>query len=361
MIDFTSSLYLSMKHTTPEIATWKQLTTGMPAALYETSLSKKLGSHIANMQQLQSGIIAPSSLHLYYDLYEFLSNRKIIVFCDDKIYPVSKYGIEKLLLRNIPIYFFNHFNADHLRELAKQHMRKSYIPIILTDGWCPICGKPAPLHNYLSIITPRDGKIIIDDTQSFGILGKRNDDFIYGYGGGGILQWQNIQNKNIITVVSLAKAFGVPIAAICGDKKFITAFKEQSGTRIYSSPVSIAHIYAAMHAIKINRYIGNVLRKKLWSNLLLLRNTLKNYGIKLRGGLFPFQSITGLTEDEAIYMHKQLVKQKLQTVLTESHNSTPLVSFVIRSNHSAKEVLLLAKSILKLCISFNDAIEKINP
>ncbi len=53
MMDFTSSLYLGMKHSSKELNGWQQLTTGMPAALDEADLALQVGNYVAGMQGLK--------------------------------------------------------------------------------------------------------------------------------------------------------------------------------------------------------------------------------------------------------------------------------------------------------------------
>jgi 8-amino-7-oxononanoate synthase len=338
MIDFTSSLYLSMKHSSDQLLKWQSLTTGAPAALYEVEESRQVANDIAQMQGLDAGISAPSTLHLYLDLFGYLSTKQVDLFVDENIYPVSKYGIERLIVNKIKVYPFKHLNSAHLFTLIKTRLQKNTLPIILTDGWCPKCGKAAPIKSYSEMIKPFGGKIIIDDTQAFGIFGERNSRMVYGSGGGGILRWSGVNDKNIITVISLAKAFGVPMAVVSGNARFIQAFENAGDTRVYSSPVSIAHLVAAINALKINSFAGDERRNKLWSNLSLVRNELKQADINSSGGIFPVQSITGLHSNEALKLHSYLKTEGIQTVLTWTHENSQAVTFIVRCDHSVEEL-----------------------
>jgi 8-amino-7-oxononanoate synthase len=345
MIDFTSSLYLGMKHSSAELSGWQQLTTGVPAALYEFSRSKQISKQIAQMQGLETGISAPSTLHLYWDLFGFLSAQQIVVFIDEKIYPVSKYGIERLIVKKIPVYFFRHLDAHHFSQLIESKLQKFKIPIVFTDGWCPQCGKPAPIKNYSQILKPFGGKIIIDDTQAFGIFGERVSEIIYGSGGGGILKWLNIHDNNIITIVSLAKAFGVPMAVISGNKTFISAFEQSSETRANSSPVSMAHLNAGLNALKINQNSGDQRREKLLHNVLLIRKELKKSGINLDGGIFPVQSISNMPPQKLFNLFEKLNGNGIRTVLVSTHiQHHPAISLIIRYDHLEEEIKRLTHS-----------------
>lgn len=348
MIDFASSLYLGMKHCSSELMSWKQLTTGAPALVSEFTKSKIVGELIAEMQGLEMGFAAPSTLHLYWDLYGFISSKNIAVFIDDQVYPVSKCGIERLVIKKIPIYSFKHLEADHLADLIQTRLEKNRVPIVLTDGWYPQSGRPAPIKDYCKIISDFNGKVIIDDTQAFGIFGKRTDNFIYGQGGGGILEWSGADDQNIITIVSLSKAFGVPMAVISGNQMFILSFKNASETRESSSAVSSAHLNAATRALEINSLEGDKRRKKLWHNLAFIRNELKQSSIYLSGGIFPVQNVEGLTIAQASVLRDKLRNERLKTVLTKrSNNLQAALTFIIRSDQTPDNINMLINALLQ--------------
>ncbi|WP_315817251.1 aminotransferase class I/II-fold pyridoxal phosphate-dependent enzyme [Paraflavitalea speifideaquila] len=289
MMDFTSSLYLGMKHSSNELKGWQQLTTGVPAVLGESDLAVGVGNYVAGMQGLEKGLTAPSTLHLYWDLFDFLRHRPVHLFIDEKVYPVSRYGIEKLLLSNIPVHPFRHFDAAHVSDLIRRNSAPSKIPVIVSDGWCPACGTAAPLQQYAATVKPLNGCVIVDDTQAFGVLGAgKQVRRPLGKGGGGLLRWQSNSTNTIITIVSLAKGFGVPMSVISSTQAFIESFARHSETRVNSSPVSQAHLQAAMNAFRINRQEGDERRAVLWRNINLLRTLLQQAGIKVQGVYFRY-------------------------------------------------------------------------
>jgi 8-amino-7-oxononanoate synthase len=349
MLNFTSSLYLDMKHSSTELLGWQQLTTGVPAALNECLESRQISQQVAKMQGLETGISAPSTLHLYWDLFGFLANQQIIVFIDEKIYPVSKYGIERLITKGVPVYYFRHLDANHLYELLQTKIKEFKIPVVFTDGWCPECGKNAPIKVYLEILKAFRGNIIIDDTQAFGIFGERKTNFFYGDNGGGILKWLDVFDNNIISITSLAKAFGAPMAVMSGNTEFITSFKDNSDTRVTSSPVSIAHLNAGLNALRINGTEGDRRRKKLENNVVAIRGALMTSGINVTGSIFPVQSLTFSGSDYVNLFYAKLNNQGIRTVLAHGHlPSETLLSFIIRSNHNEEELEKLLHSIKSL-------------
>ena len=349
MTDFTSSLYLGMKHSSAELNGWEQLTTGVPAVLNEPPASLQVSKHAAHMQGLEAGVSAPSTLHLYSDLFELLSKKQIVLFIDEKIYPVSRYGIEKLSAHRIQVQPFRHFDAMHLDRLVRTKINSSVMPVVMSDGWCPLCGKVAPVKDYIDIVRPLRGNIIIDDTQAFGILGERSHNATpYGIGGGGTLKWLNIYDDSIVTVTSLAKAFGVPMAIMSGTSGFILAFKEASKTRVHSSPVSLVHLQAALNAFRINYHKGDQLRSRLWQNVCLLKNKLKESGIQQGGGIFPVQNISCRSRHETIKLFDRLKKNMIRTILISQHDGRlPVISSIIRCDHTTRDIAALANLVGK--------------
>ena len=353
-MDFTSSLYLGMKHSSNELKGWQQLTTGIPAALGESGEAVHVASYAAGMQGLESGLVAPSTLHLYWDLFDFLSHRQVVVFIDEKVYPVSRYGIEKLLLRKIPIHTFRHFDATHVTELVKKNCSRTKIPVIISDGWCPACGGSAPLQRYTTIVKPLNGWVIVDDTQAFGILGAgKHTTLPYGKGGGGLLQWQLVRSTTIVTIVSLAKGFGTPMSVISGPGTFIESFAQHSQTRVNSSPVSQAHLHAAMNAFHLNKLEGDTRRAILWRNICLFRSLLQNAGIAVQGGIFPVQTIHCRSRRQTIWLWETLKRKKIRTVLMTPHEELhPVLTFIIRSDHQPGEIQALTETIKKYPLLF---------
>ncbi len=353
-MDFTSSLYLGMKHSSNELKSWQQLTTGIPAALGEFGEAVHVANYAAGMQGLESGLVAPSTLHLYLDLFDFLSHRQVVVFIDEKVYPVSRYGIEKLLLRKIPIHTFRHFDASHATELVKKNCSSTKMPVIISDGWCPPCGSSAPLQQYTTIVKPLNGWVIADDTQAFGILGAgKRTTLPYGNGGGGLLQWQSLRSTTIVTIVSLAKAFGAPLSVISGPGTFIELFEQHSQTRVNSSPVSQAHLHAAMNAFHLNQLEGDARRRTLWRNINLFRSLLQNAGIAVQGGIFPVQTIRCRSRQQTIWLWETLKKKKIRTVLITPHDEQHTVlSCIIRSDHQPGEIQVLAEAVKKYPLLF---------
>ena len=126
--------------------------------------------------------------------------------------------------------------------------------MVVTDGFCPACGVPAPLGRYLEAVRRYGGLLVLDDTQALGILGRRESRRgPYGTGGGGSLAFHSLAGDDIILVSSLAKAFGAPLAMLGAGSRLVSDFAADSATRVHCSPPSTAAIRAGARAVVLNR------------------------------------------------------------------------------------------------------------
>ena len=187
---------------------------------------------------------------------------------------------------------FTHHNPDALRSLLAQEAKPGRGSLIVTDGFCPACGRSAPLPDYLDAARAFGGSLLIDDTQALGVFGHSPSSCAaYGFGGGGTLKRFGITGPDVLIGASLAKAFGAPVAVLTGTSAEIERFADRAETRVHCSPPSAAVIHAADHALKVNEAIGDDLRGRLAKLVGRFRTRLHDAGINPVGGTFPVQRV----------------------------------------------------------------------
>jgi 8-amino-7-oxononanoate synthase len=340
VLDFTSALYLGMRHGSGSLRPWGQLTTGAPAALTSPPGANAVAQKLAALQGCERGILAPSTLHLFWDLFGVLSREKVAIYVDEGIYPIARWGAERAALRGATVRRFPHHNANELGLLLERDAPLGMRPIIVTDGFCPTDGQPAPIAAYLKAAKTYEGCVVMDDTQALGILGNQPEPQApYGRGGGGMLRWTNVRDPNVIMIASLAKGFGVPVAVLAGCRTLVQEFKERSETRVHCSPPSVAVIHAAEHALAINKEYGDALRQRLAQLVRHFRNRLAEVGLSATGGLFPVQKLAQLASIDARMLHEELLRLGIRTVLHRNHNGHGArIGFIITARHSEREI-----------------------
>ncbi len=338
--DFTSSLYLGMRHPSRFLRQWKQLTTGFPDAIATPVKNRHIAQAFASLQGCEQGIFGPSTLHLFFDLFGMLKNERVAVYMDAELYPVARMGLERLKAAGKPVRSFPHRNAAALSDCLKQDAFLQARPVVVTDGFCTRCGKAAPVKAYLDLVRRYRGMLVIDDTQSLGILGHSpSPSAPYGHGGGGILRWSSAMGPEIILVSSLAKGFGVPLAILSGSAGTVRHFMENSETRVHCSPPSAAAVHAAEHALAVNSEYGEILRQRLLTRVRHFRKQMAASGCFTEGGLFPVQTLSSPGCTDAGKIYGQLMRHGVKTVLRISHRRHgPLICFVITALHGFDDI-----------------------
>ncbi len=338
MLDFTSALYLGLRHPSSSLRPWSQFTTGTPAALMSPPEAERVGHWIAELQGCETGVLSASTLHLFWDLFGMLAGSNVTVFVDAGTYPIARWGVERAKGRGVPVREFSHHDADALRQKLDEDMQKQLL--VVTDGFCPGCGKPAPLPAYLDCVRQSSGLLIVDDTQALGIFGHSpGRDAPYGRGGGGMLPRLQVAAPNILVISSLAKAFGVPLAALSGSRKAIERFKIRSETRVHCSSPSGATLRAAEHALLINRITGDRLRRRLARLVKRFRQAALGAGIRLIRGQFPVQTLEPASKPETLRLHDRLLKRGVRAVLHRTpEDRDPHISFVITARHTPEAI-----------------------
>ncbi len=348
MDDFTSAIYLGFHNSASQILPWQQLTTGVPAALKEPTINQWVANRVAQMQGLERGVLAPSSLHLFWDVFGQVG-RDTIILADEKVYAIARWGTERAAGRGAKVISFKHQDANDLSLKLHWYVPTKATLFVVTDGWCPHCGKPSPLPDYLHLIRKYGGTLVLDDSQAFGILGTQPDKAMpYGKDGGGLLPWYKLQGNNIISICSLAKGFGVPISVLSGSQSWVERFKSGSEIRVHSSPASAAHVHAALHALWQNKKSGGLLRQKLFKNIRLFQKCLIKHGLTTSGSFFPVQTLQLSNLTHSYNLYHQLLKLNIGALLLEPHQGEmPDISFCITALHTPEQLIRAAAGVIE--------------
>jgi 8-amino-7-oxononanoate synthase len=327
-----------MRHPSRSLDEWDTLTTGRPAALASPPGSSEAALSLAALQGCERGLLAPSTLHLFWDLFGTLSKR-VAIYLDAGLYPIARWGAERAAARGVPAREFPHHNASALLDRLRRNSAGRR-PLIVADGFCPGCGAAAPIADYLECARAFGGLLILDDTQSLGILGRAPDSRApFGRGGGGSLQRSESFGPDILLISSLAKGFGAPLAVLSGSEKLIRMFEAKSETRAHNSPPSIAAINAARRALDINDREGDEIRLQLARLISRFRHLIKEAGFNVSGGLFPVQTLAPVRGVDAFTLHERLLRAGIRTVLHQARNGDgAIISFIINATHSPDDI-----------------------
>lgn len=338
MLDFTSALYLGLWHPSRSLPPYERLTLGEPAALDEPPGAAQLGAAAAALVGGERGLIASSTLHAFWDLFGALPARSLAIFSDSGSYPIAQWAIERAVVRGIPARTFAHHTPDAL-DRALRTGPPGCAPVVVTDGFCPGCGRFAPLRAYLELVRAHRGLLVVDDSQAVGLFGLPSPGAPYGIGGGGTARWTGTGGAEVIWCSSFAKALGVPIAAVVGGGGWIERLEERGETRVHCSPPSAAHLSALRHAFGVNLRAGEELRARLAERVLHFHARLARAGLTAIGGLFPVQRLSLPRQVDVAKLHGRLLQRGVKTVPQRSRcGPRATLAFVLTARHRLEEI-----------------------
>lgn len=312
----------------------------------EPPINREIAQKVASLQGMEYGILAPSTLHLWLDFFQAI-DRNTVLLIDEQAYPLMDWISRLATGRGIKVLNFPGQQIAKLRLLLQMHVQPGQIPFILCDGWNPISGQPSPLRQYLDLLRPFRGYLVVDDTQALGILGKNaNPGCPWGLGGSGSLAWQGIYSPYIVSICSLAKGFGVPLAVMSGANSFILPFEQKSLSRIHCSQVSTPLAAAALNALRQNCQEGDRKRAYLYKLIHHFKQAVQpSVGIELRGGFFPVQTLKLTGTELAMDLFGFLKKNGFSALLLrgEGMDQTPLISFCITVEQNPQQYVQLGQ------------------
>ncbi len=341
MIDYTSSLYLDMRHESRELQPWKQLTTGSPAALASVAGTGKVEADLAGVMGTEGAVLCRSTLHAFLDVLETLADGGLRIYCDAGAYPIASWAIERRQALGDVVQKFPEHNACELFRLLQRDRIANGVPVVVADALSIRTGSIAPLHAYARAARRFGGWLVIDDTQAFGLLGEPGAAG-YGHGGGGSLRWHGLRARNVVVIASLAKAFGVPATVLAGASPVVQRFRRMAPNRYHSSAPSAADIAAVFNALRINGCEGDGRRGRLFRRIRFFRAGLRLAGIEAEGGMFPLQTLPAMLVRAARGLQVVLARRGIRTLLVGAAGTaqTAAVAFLITVRHSFSELKL---------------------
>lgn len=329
MLDFTSALYLGMRHPAAQLAPWSCLTLGQPAALQEPPGAQALAADLAALQGCEAACVLPSTLHLFWDLFGMLATERLVILVDGGSYAIARWGAERAQALGLPLHLFPRGQMAALRRLVVKWGRQGRRPLILADGYVPGSEQVLPLAAYAALARQGGGYLLLDDTQVLGVAGAA--------GGGsarlhGLPDGYDKAGGHLIVGASLAKGFGVPLAVLAGSAGLLRRFEAHSQTRVHASPPSAAVLAAARRALTLNAAHGDVLRARLAARVAQWRAGMAAAGIACRGGSFPVQRLPG-----RIHL-QQALRAAGVLALAQTGGGAGALIFLLRADHTPRQL-----------------------
>jgi 8-amino-7-oxononanoate synthase len=329
MLDFTSALYLGMRHPAAELAPWSCLTLGQPAALQEPPGAQSLAADLAALQGCEAACVLPSTLHLFWDLFGMLATERLVILVDGGSYAIARWGAERAQALGLPLQLFPSGQMAALRRLVAAWGRQGRRPLILADGYVPGSEQVLPLAAYAALARQGGGYLLLDDTQVLGVAGAAGGGSARAHG---LPDGYDKAGGHLIVGASLAKGFGVPLAVLAGSAGLLRRFEAHSQTRVHASPPSAAVLAAARRALALNAAHGDALRARLAARVAQWRAGMAAVGIACQGGSFPVQRLPGRAHLQ------QALRAAGVLALAQTGGGAGALIFLLRADHKPRQL-----------------------
>lgn len=355
VVDATSSLFLGFGHPSGALDPWDALTTGRPAALGEPPAGRALAAGVARWQGAQAGVLARSTLHALVDVLGLAVTPGTVLATDEFAYPITTWAAATVAQRDgVRLVRYPHHRVDLPNWAAGRRT------VVVADGWCPGCNTPAPIKDLRETARRARGLLVLDDSQAFGVLGRRGGQSGPGamFGdGSGTAAWTGAGHHGMVWTASLAKAFGAPLTVVTGDGELIGRLATRAGNRFHSSPPSAADVAAAVAALgtatPTDWYAAGQraeqARTALARYVLRLRRVLAGSGPPPAGLPFPVITLTAARRQTAWRWHEELQRRGIRTLVTRPRCRGPAaVCLLLRADHSRADIDRMATALTRL-------------
>jgi glycine C-acetyltransferase/8-amino-7-oxononanoate synthase len=245
-------------------------------------------------------------------------------------------------LSNRPTTPLKHLNPASLAEKLRTELQSGARPILLTDGLFPISGEIAPLLQYLELLRPLHGHLIVDDAHAVGVLGDT---------GRGSLAHFGIDDPACQSTATFNKALGGFGGFIYGKKKTLDRIEQNSRILIGSSPPPLPAAAASAEALRVIHESPKLL-EDLRRNIHQARTGLNELGWDLPDSPSPILCLPGRTGVDLLKIRNELFAAGIAVEYVTNYPSTPAggaIRLAIFASHSPAQIdrlLLEMKHIL---------------
>ena len=190
---------------------------------------------------------------------------------------------------------FRHRDADDLRRQLRQHVRAGEVPIVATDALFSTWGDVAPLGAYGACLEPFRGRLLVDESHAFGVLGAT------GQGGA---EQAGLTPDQAIVGGSLGKAFAAAGGLVLGTPEAVERAGRSPCARGASNGLPAA---AAMAAASLRYVEGHPeLLTRLRANTRYLKTALRGLGLPIADTEIPIASFSLGPGERGLNLQAQL-------------------------------------------------------
>ncbi|MBM0106515.1 pyridoxal phosphate-dependent aminotransferase family protein [Steroidobacter sp. S1-65] len=195
---------------------------------------------------------------------------------------------------------FRHLDTQDLERRMKLYLSAGEKPMIITDGMFSSLGEIAPLDQLWQLALSYGGRLLVDESHSFGVLGGT---------GRGACEHHGIAAGAAVIGGSLGKAFGTYGGIALGTSHEVAAYRKSPAARGASPGMPAA---AAMCAASL-KYVREhpELLARLRQNIHYLKVGLRRLGLDVGDSAAPVAAFSVGTEQSMRELQRSLLARGL--------------------------------------------------
>jgi glycine C-acetyltransferase/8-amino-7-oxononanoate synthase len=249
-------------------------------------------------------------------------------------------------MNNCIITPFPHCSPSGLAQALQEDLQLGERPILLTDGLFPISGEIAPLADYLELIRPLRGHIILDDAHAAGVLGAH---------GRGTLEYFGLTGESCRVSATFNKALGGFGGIVYGKKRLLENIERNSRILAGSSPPLLPAAAASAKALQVLMASPELL-EQLRANVRQARVGVNALGWDLSSDSpAPILCLPGRNGVNLFSLRDRLFEQGIAVEFVNSYPSAPAggaLRLAIFATHTYEQIERLLNQMRNLLLGY---------
>lgn len=232
----------------------------------------QLESELAEFVHKESVVLLNFGYQGIMSAIDALVTRRDVVVYDAECHACIVDGLRMHLGKRIS---FMHNDIESL----KKHLTKATILaeesgggiMVITEGVFGMQGDQGKLKEIVALKKEFNFRLLVDDAHGFGTLGKT---------GAGAGEEQGVQDQIDLYFATFAKSMASIGAFLAADANIIKYLKYNMRSQIFAKSLPMPFVFGNLKRLQLLRK-NPILKDKLWENVHLLQNALKNAGFNL--------------------------------------------------------------------------------
>ncbi|KAI9138811.1 pyridoxal phosphate-dependent transferase [Paraphysoderma sedebokerense] len=242
-----------------------------PPGFYGTiDVHMKLEKDIAEFLGTEQAIIYAQGYSALSSVIPAFSKRGDLIICDDGVGFAIQKGVQ---ISRSRVIYFKHNDMDDLERILQEQADEDYRlkrpltrKFIVVEGLYGHTGDLAPLPKLIELKYKFKYRLLVDESQSFGVLGKS---------GKGITDYYNVPVTDIDFIVSSMSNSLCAAGGFCtGMNQIVEHQRLSSNAYVFSAALPPMLAVAASEAIDMLKSDGPNILSSLRENIAAFRNTL---------------------------------------------------------------------------------------